>query len=367
MKIFKLLTVLGAISVMNTTAFGATTIISDTFTAVNVTNGFLLGAGINSEINPPTSTRLTGTVAADLRYIRRGNKNESAYSVSSGTYAVITQGAQSGRFSLSDGTTNELDGTTNVFNFGPALGVTNATPENPSIYEVGISMNNRVNVNNTNNTVGRMTFALGTVEGSSGSWTFGVQILPTTNGTYNVYKRINPLASALESNLNVVITNTGTNGVELSFLLRITDAGAEPDTNFVGHSRVQLSLDGGATWFYDTQSDADLVNGFRFEAATRYVSFDQAPNGGQLNYDNFFIQIPGANGGVLQISNNGGSADINFQGVASQEYIIQRSQNLTAWSDISTNTANGSGVIQFSEVPPTNPAFYRTRTVPPTP
>ncbi len=175
------------------------------------------------------------------------------------------------------------------------------------------------------------------------------------------HKRIKPLASGLPSDLNVLITNTGANGTELSFLMRITDAGAEPDTNSIAHSRLQLSLDAGATWFYDTQSDAALVNGWRFETATRYVSFDQAPNGGQMNYDNFFIQIPEANGGVLTISNNNGSADILFQGIASQEYIIQRSQNLTNWSDISTNTADGSGVIQFSEVPPTNPAFYRTR------
>lgn len=360
MKLFKTLTLLGAISVINASAIGET-IISDTFTAVNVTNGFLLGAGINSEINPPTSTRLTGTVAADLRYIRRGNKGDSAYSVSSGTNAVITQGLQAGRFSLGDGTTNEL-GTNIVFDFGPALGVTNATPENRLIYEVGISMNNRVNVNNTNNTVGRMTFAFGTVEGGGGSWSFGVQILPTTNGTYNVYKRIKPLASGLASDLNVLIaTNAGTNGTELSFLMRITDAGAEPDTLTNANSRLELSLDAGATWFYDTQSDAALTNGWRLETATRYVSFDQAAQSGQMNYDNFFIQIPEANGGVLSISNNNGSADILFQGIASQEYIIQRSQNLTDWSDISTNTADGSGVIEFNEVPPTNPAFYRTR------
>ena len=361
MKLFKTLTVLGAISVINVSAFGATTIISDTFTAVNVTNGFLLGAGINSEINPPTSTRLTGTVAANLRYIRRGNKNESAYSVSSGTSCVITSGSQSGRFTLSDGTTNEVDGTTNVFDFGPALGVSSATPQNPRIYEVGITMANKVNVNNTNNTVGRLNFAFGTVEAGAGSWSFGVQILPTTNGTYNIYKRIKPLASGLASDLNAVITNTGANGTELSFLMRITDAGAEPDTNSVAHSRLQLSMDAGATWFYDTQTDPILVNGWRFETATRYVSFDQAPNSGQDIYDNFFISVPEANGGVLSISNNGGSANINFQGIASQEYIFQRSQDLANWSDISTNTANESGVIQFSEVPPVNPAFYRTR------
>jgi hypothetical protein len=77
-----------------------------------------------------------------------------------------------------------------------------------------------------------------------------------------------------------------------------------------------------------------------------------------------FINIVVTNspsGGVLTINNNGGNANINFVGNPNQSYIIQRSQNLVNWFDISTNTAAGDGSIQFSEVPPTNPAFYRTR------
>ena len=122
MVLFKPLFPLDVVSALNACALGATTIISDTFSAVNMASGFLPGAGINSDINPPTNTRLTGTTAANLRYIRRGNKNESAYSVSSGTNLVITAGAQSGRFTLGDGTINEVTGTPNVFDFGPALG-----------------------------------------------------------------------------------------------------------------------------------------------------------------------------------------------------------------------------------------------------
>lgn len=43
-------------------------------------------------------------------------------------------------------------------------------------------------------------------------------------------------------------------------------------------------------------------------------------------------------------------------------YVIQRSPDLSEWTDIVTNTAPGNGLIQFTETPPWSPAFYRTRT-----
>ena len=78
------------------------------------------------------------------------------------------------------------------------------------------------------------------------------------------------------------------------------------------------------------------------------------------NYINVVITSP-PNGGTLKVSNNGGSASLSFQGTPGQAYIIERSQDLISWTAIFTNAANSSGVIEFSEVPPVNPAFYRTR------
>ncbi len=347
---------------------GATVIITDSFTATNVGSGFLLGQGVNSDINPPTTTRLTGTAIADLYYIRKGNKGETAYSIatnaaSTNNFVNITQGTQSGRFTLS-----QLPGT-NAFDFGSALGTATATPQNPVVYDLNISMANKVNVGNTNNVAGRMTFAFGTTEGGGGTWSFGIQILPVNSGGgpnyYNIFKRIRILSSGLGSELNASITNAATQFLaasEVNFRMRVTDAGAQTGTNY--NSRVQVSADAGATWFYDTAADVALTNGFRFDTAARFVTFDQAPNGGAQTYDNFSITTvdPVVNGGTLTISNNAGTATVSVQGTPGQSYVVERSLDLISWSGVYTNTAAANGSLQFSEAPSTSPSFYRSRT-----
>ncbi len=252
-------------------AFGATTIVSDDYTAVNVNSGFLLGEGLNSDINPPTSTRLTGTAAASLRYLRTGNKDADAYTIDNNR-ARMTKGAQSGRFTLS------ANGTS-AYNFATALGASTATPADPVVYDVTIAMRN------DGPTSERMTFALGTVEAGGGSWSFGLQIAKSGT-TYNIYKRIKTAASGLGTEVNALITTGGSAGSLVNFLIRVTDAGAETAGY---HSRVQVSRDDGTTWIYDTADDATLVNGWRFEAAPRYFSWDQAPSDGAVYYDNFSV------------------------------------------------------------------------------
>jgi hypothetical protein len=73
----------------------------------------------------------------------------------------------------------------------------------------------------------------------------------------------------------------------LTFTMRVTDAGAE-STTF--NSRIQLSMDGGANWFYDTQTDAALTSGFRFDTSNRYFMFDMAANAA-ATYDNLSINL----------------------------------------------------------------------------
>jgi fibronectin-binding autotransporter adhesin len=66
--------------------------------------------------------------------------------------------------------------------------------------------------------------------------------------------------------------------------------------------------------------------------------------------------------GVVSITNNaGGSMTVGFFGIPGFDYVIQRSPDLSVWTDISTNTAGADGGIQFTETPPYNPAFYRSR------
>ncbi len=57
----------------------------------------------------------------------------------------------------------------------------------------------------------------------------------------------------------------------------------------VASSRVQLSLDDGATWFYDTQTDPELVLGaWRFDNVGRYFFWDVAAYG-RMTFDDFAV------------------------------------------------------------------------------
>ncbi|MFN7138513.1 MAG: autotransporter-associated beta strand repeat-containing protein [Limisphaerales bacterium] len=121
------------------------------------------------------------------------------------------------------------------------------------------------------------------------------------------------------ADLNSGILNMGANtyGTEITLLIRVTDAGAET-SGF--NSRVQVSVNGGSTWFYDTATDSELSNGFRFDGAGRYVMWDVAPGAGDVTYDNFSINWisgprtwtgAGANGNWSTGLNWGGAVPIS--------------------------------------------------------
>jgi hypothetical protein len=167
-----------------------------------------------------------------------------------------------------------------------ALGTGAATPQNPVVYDLSIR------VANNSSGVFRCSFALGTAEGDATTWDFGIQFFRTTNSDtfYTVGKRIDVKASGLATDLNTFITNTvpGTYGTEVSVLMRVTDAGNESTTY---NSRVQLSFDGGFTWFYDTELDSNLPNGWRLKGTGRYVMWDIAPDAGPVTYDDFSLRM----------------------------------------------------------------------------
>lgn len=169
------------------------------------------------------------------------------------------------------------------FDFGSSLGIGSATPSTPVTYDVTIAMDN-------NNTLTqRMSFAWATQETSAGGWDFGIQLYRATGDTtYTVQKRIDTGSSGEAADINAVMATLPLvpAGDEVAFLLRVTDAGAETSTF---NSRVQVSVDGGATFIYDTSTDAALPSGFRFDGAGRFLSFDIAPNDGTVLYDNLSI------------------------------------------------------------------------------
>lgn len=254
------------------------TIIADNYNVANVGSGFLLGEGVNSGINPPT-TRLTGTAVDDLRYISRTAKDPTGFYIGGNARLRVNSGAQSGRITLS------ADGTT-PFDFASALGIGAATPANPAIYDITLSMDNNATA------IQRMSFALGTVESSAGDWDFGLQLYRAVAGEtfYTVSKRIDVGSSGLGSDQNAAILTMGSGTVnsEVSFVIRVTDAGAESSTF---SSRVQVSQDGGTSWFYDTQSDSSLTSGWRLDGAGRYFSWDTAANDSFVTYDNFSVTV----------------------------------------------------------------------------
>jgi hypothetical protein len=265
----------------------AQTIIADNYNANSgTTRGFLLGEGVNFNINPP-ATRLTGSAAADLRYIATdATKLATNYRITGGK-AQIAASANNGRFTLS------YDGTT-AFDFGSALGIATATAANPVVYDVTISMAS------SQSGTARFSFALGTAENNANFWDFGVQLYRAvgTDTFYQIGKRIDVASwstgtsSGATGDVNAPImpTDVGTYGTELVFRMHVTDAGAESGTDY--NSRLELFLND--TMIYDTASDSALNNHWRLDGAGRYFMWDQAGNNGgtgAVTYDNFSVTL----------------------------------------------------------------------------
>jgi hypothetical protein len=266
-------------------------IIADNFNVSSNGTGFAFNTGVNSGINPPT-TRLSGSAAANLHYIPTSLKTNTAFKISSNKL-LITPAEDAGRFTLS------ANGTS-AYNFASALETSSATPQNPVVYDLSISM-----ANNTPGTQ-RFSFALGTSEGDATTWDFGIQVYRnfTNDNFYTIGKRFDSGSTGLGSDINAFITNTavGTLGTEISFLIRITDAGSQTSAF---DSRVQISTNGGFDWFYDTEKDPDLPNGWRLNGSGRYVMWDVAPDAGNVTYDSFSIQRIPISATLIAPANNG--------------------------------------------------------------
>jgi endonuclease/exonuclease/phosphatase family metal-dependent hydrolase len=172
------------------------------------------------------------------------------------------------------------------FDFASALGISSASATNPAIYDLAITINN-------NSAAGqRCSFAIGTAEGDATTWDFGFQIYRTNNtdDAYAIGKRIEAGSSGLATNLNELLTvlTPNTYGNDITILMRVSDVGAETTTY---NSRVQLSLNNGNSWFYDTDTDPDLPNGWRLNGAGRHVMWDIAPDAGPVAYENFSLKL----------------------------------------------------------------------------
>ena len=175
-----------------------------------------------------------------------------------------------------------------------------------------------------------------------------------TNSADNFYligKRVDISASGLGSDLNEPMTTlTGNSyGDEIMLLMRVTDAGAET-TSF--HSRVQLSLNGGNSWFYDTETDPDLPNGWRLNAAARHIMWDVAPGAGPITYDDFSVKLdpPASNantGSVFRVmtynihSARGVDGKVNTQRIAN--FILAQDVDLVGLNEVNRYMDRAAG------------------------
>lgn len=275
-------TVLAAI-LSTTILANAQVIISDNYDVTGNGTGFGANTGVNTDI----ANRLQGTAATGLRYINMAAKPDSSYSITDGK--LQGEGANGGA-----GFTLSADGTSS-FNFASALGSTLATPANPVVYDISLSM--------ANNLAGGPRFSFGLLTdtpedgvGTAGLWDIGVQLDRADGSTsasvtaYDIFGRIDSASrsDATDANFLIETTANGTYGSEINVVIRVTDAGAET-TGL--NSRIQLSLDGGNSFAYDSDTDG----GFRFDGSDRYFMWDFAANGsgdrGYGTYDNFNVTV----------------------------------------------------------------------------
>ena len=221
MKIKSLALLAGMLACLTNAVQGAE-IIRDDYTASNSTytnnSPFLLGSGVNSGINPP-DTRLTGSLAPNLRYIQRdATKNSGNYVINGGKLRVQS-GSGSGRICLS------ANGST-PFDFGPGLGIAGAKPADRATYDITINMDNDAPGTE------RMSFALATADGGTGAWDFGLQLFKTSGATnYSIAHRVDLGSSGTAADVTATINaNAGRASNEISILIRVTDAGHETNT-----------------------------------------------------------------------------------------------------------------------------------------
>jgi autotransporter-associated beta strand protein len=266
--------------------------------------GFALDTGVNSGINPPT-TRLEGAVASGLRYIKTaGIKADTAHLMTNWNGDIkmrVNRVAESSTLQLSTGAA--------PFDFGPALNTLLLSPSDKAVYDL------RIKISNAAAGTQRCSFAIGSAPTTATTWDFGVQLyrVSTADPTYVFQKRIGALASGSGTAINSSIPSVGTSPDEIAFLIRVTDAGAESGENY--NSRVQVSVDEGVTWIYDSSTDSEIANKLRFTTAARYIHWDVAGSAGPVTYDDFSITwISGPTAGDRVWS--GAGADSNWSTAA---------------------------------------------------
>ena len=165
--------------------------------------------------------------------------------------------------------------------------------------------------------------------------------------------KVHHVPSAVDTNI--------TRAKGISFKLRLSDL--FPATDAVDGDSVVLAgftagsqgatINTNATYLFYTPANDN-------NDAFNYTVTD---NRGGIRAKTITINVGNYSTGTVTITNNGaGSMTITFYGIPNYEYVIQRSPDVAAWTDVATNSAAADGVIQYTESPPYSPVFYRVRT-----
>ncbi len=292
-------------------AHGATLVLSDNFDVVGSGTGFNLDTGVNRGITA-TSTRLQGTAAAGIRYNKiEGGRNGSLHWITNSA-----AGQPPGKLFINYGGAPSTIALTNIAggltDFGPALFATAATPDVPSVYHLQMTMAN-IGTN-------RFGFGISSAPGIPNNWDFGFEIYRDDESTQNLsmQARMNQNSAGVGANVSSFVTNdVGLAGEEITFLIRMTDAGAETGT-YNSRGEIAIIRNGTTNWIYDTQLDtANVPYGLRFRNTPRYLLLYVPGGAGPVTADDLSLTwISGPTRLPLVQTWTGSGADDNWSTAA---------------------------------------------------
>jgi autotransporter-associated beta strand protein len=291
-------------------ARAATLIVQDDFNVTASGTGFNLNTGVNRGINPPTATRLTGSIAMQVRYLKSLTRNANLHYITNNSALGISYGGNNTIVALSP----DLSGGTTVYDFGPVLKADIATPALPSVYEVGID------ITAFSNQVTRTSFGIssGADWGLPQTWDFGIELSQnaSTLNTYTVTGRINGGSRGSTDVTFTLAESVGTFGQPASFLFRVADAGPQSGGAFNSHLELGLIEAGSTNWIYDTRNDGSLPSGWRFSGTARKMYMFVAGNSGPAIFDNYSVTLISSPPDVGVRAWTGGGGDDNWSTAA---------------------------------------------------
>jgi formylglycine-generating enzyme required for sulfatase activity len=326
-------------------------LLSDSY---DVTGGNSPGTGFGADgptagVNYQIASRLSGTAAAGLRYVKTATtKAASSYAILNNQVHVAVA-TNSGRFSFT------ADGAT-PFDLGPALGVTRATALEPVSYELAVKF-----ANHSPGTL-RSSFGLATADDGVQNWSLGLQLV-NNGANLDIYRRVDASCNSSGTDYNdVIATLAGKAGTEVDLRVRITDAGAESSTGKY-NSKYEVFANGNLVFTSATGS-------FRFaNSAARVVLFDTAGSAGPVTYDAFSLTLltstnpPVVTNIPLRILSHRLAAngfELTWSSQPNTNYSVLKCTNLSAphWVLATNLTAAGTNTTTVDAAARTTACYY---------